>query len=130
MKLSRGYEAEQQGLQAQTETLARQISEQEQKTLDLNRFLTQVRKHTHVEELTPTLLNELVERIEIHAPDKSSGKRNQPVDVHFNFVGLIGKRIFSEPNASKAESLANAGSVEPKAQSPARFVPLHEFSPA
>jgi len=31
--------------------------------------------HTHVDELAPTLLNELVERVEIHAPDKSSGKR-------------------------------------------------------
>ena len=62
MKLSRGYEAEQQNLQEQVTELAEQIALQEQKTLDLSRFLAQVRKHTHVDGLTPTLLNELVER--------------------------------------------------------------------
>ena len=130
MKLSRGYEAEQQKLQEQVTELAEQIAAQEQKTLDVSRFLKQVRKYTHVEELTPTLLNELVERIEIHAPDKSSGKRAQEIDVYFNFVGLIDELDFEEPKASKIESLANAGSIEPKAQSPAGFAPLHEFSPA
>ena len=102
MKLSRGYEAEQQELTAQTESLARQIAGQEQQTLDLNCFLKQVRKYTHVTELTPTLLNELVERIEIHMPDKSSGKRIQPVDVHFRAVGVIGKLDFSKSFESVA----------------------------
>jgi len=109
IKLSRGYEAEQQKLQAQVAELAELIVAQEQKKLDLSRFLKQVRKYTHVEELTPTMLNELVERIEIHAPDKSSGRRTQEIDVYFNFVGLIGKLNFSEPKASKPGSRANAG---------------------
>ena len=130
MKLSKGYEAEQQKLQEQAAELAEQIATQEQKAIDLNRFVAQVRKHTQVEELTPTILNDLVERIEVHAPDKSSGKRVQEIDVHFNFVGLIGELEFGEPMPSKTESLANAGSIEPKAQSPAGFAPLHEFSPA
>ena len=55
-----------------------------------------------MEELTPTMLNELVERIEIHAPDKSSGRRIQEIDVYFNFVGLIGKLDFGEPKPFKA----------------------------
>jgi len=48
IKLSRGYEQEQQELQAQTSALEEQISSQEQKTLDLSRFLTQIRKYTHL----------------------------------------------------------------------------------
>ena len=122
MKLSRGYEAEQQKLAEQATELAEQIASQEQKTLDLNRFLAQVRKHTDVKELTPTLLNELVERIEIHAPDKSGGKHIVPIDIYYNFVGLIGKLEFSEPNASKAENLANAGSNLSKSASRAWFL--------
>jgi hypothetical protein len=90
VKLSQGYEQEQADLARETETLAMQISVQEQQTLDVSRFLAQVRKHTHVTELTPTLLNELVERIEVHAPDKSSGKRKQQIDVVFNYVGAVG----------------------------------------
>jgi hypothetical protein len=89
VKLSQGYEREQQQLQTQTADLAQQVETEEQKTLDLSRFLAQVRKHANVTELTPTMLNELVERIEVHAPDKSSGKRVQQIDVIFNFVGLI-----------------------------------------
>lgn len=101
MKLSQGYEKEQQDLQVQVAELSRRIAEQEQQTLDLSRFLTQVRKYTHIEELTPTLLNELVERIAIHAPDKSSGKRVVEIDVYFNFVGLVGK--LDLPKSSKLE---------------------------
>lgn len=41
-------------------------------------------------ELTPTMLNELIEKIVIHAPDKSSGKRVQQVDIYYNFgVGML-----------------------------------------
>jgi hypothetical protein len=89
MKLSQGYEQEQSSLQSQTNALTEQIETQEQHILDLSRFLTRVRKHTLVTELTPTLLNELVERIEVHAPDKSSGKRCQQVEVCFNFIGAL-----------------------------------------
>ena len=40
-------------------------------------------------ELTPALLREFVEKIVIHAPDKSSGHRIQRIDVHYNFIGEI-----------------------------------------
>jgi len=118
MKLSRGYEAEQRELTAQTAELAGQIAAQEQKTLDLSRFLAQVRKHTCVEKLTPTLLNELVERIEIHVTDKSGGKRTQQIDVYFNFVGLIGKLDFAPQSpAAQAAGGANPGNPpKPAAQ--------------
>ena len=109
MKLSRGYEQEQRELQGQTTALTEQVSTQEQKTLDLSRFLAQVRKHTNVTELTKILLNELVERIEIHAPDKSSGKRVQDIDIYFNFVGLIGKLDFAKASESETNAKAKVG---------------------
>ena len=42
-----------------------------------------------IKELTPTIVNELINKIIIHAPDKSSGKRMQKIDIIFNFVGDI-----------------------------------------
>ena len=116
MKLSRGYEQEQRELTAQTTALTEQISTREQKELDLSRFLAQVRKHTNVTELTPALLNELVERIEIHAPDKSSGKRVQPIDIYFNFVGLIGRLSFAK--TSKPETQRSAKAEEHMSEMP------------
>jgi len=114
MKFSRNYEAEQKELAAQTEAFARQIAEQEPQKYDPSRFLAQVRKYTHVTELTPTLLNELVERIEIHAPDKSSGKRVQKIDVIFNYVGTIEKLGFPKSNASAVLAEYGRGSQHRK----------------
>ena len=113
IKLSRGYEQEQADLSAETEALAQKIAAQEQQTVDLSRFLAQVRKYTCVEELTPILLNELVERIEVHAPDKSSGRRTQQVDVRFNFVGVIGKLDFLK--SDKPILLVETEAGQPKA---------------
>jgi hypothetical protein len=36
-------------------------------------------------------LHKLIERIEVHLPDKSSGKRVQEITIHLNFIGEIGK---------------------------------------
>ncbi len=33
---------------------------------------------------------EFVEKIVVHAPDKSSGHRTQQIDIHYNFIGEIG----------------------------------------
>jgi len=30
-------------------------------------------------------MHELIERIEVHAPDKSSGHRQQKIDIYFKF---------------------------------------------
>jgi len=48
-----------------------------QEACDLRRFLKSVRKYTDPEELTAEMLNELVDKIIVHAPDKSSGHRRQ-----------------------------------------------------
>ena len=109
IKLSRGYEQEQRELATQTEALAQQIADQEQQTLDASCFLTQVRKYSNVTELTATMLNELVERVEIHAPDKSSGKRVQQIDIYFNFVGVIDELELAKTGESKTEAKAKTG---------------------
>jgi len=107
-------------LTTETGTLADRIAAQEQQTFDLSRFLTQVRKYTCVAELTPTILNELVERIEIHSPDRSTGKRLQQIDVYFNHIGLIDKLEFAKTKPSRPEAQAiavsgeNGGAVSPK----------------
>lgn len=30
-----------------------------------------------------------IERINVHAPDKSSGHRSQQVDIIYNFIGIL-----------------------------------------
>jgi len=48
-----------------------------------------VRRYTEIPELTPTILNEYIEKIVVFEADKSSGRREQTVDFYFNFIGKI-----------------------------------------
>ena len=44
---------------------------------------------TEINELTPILVNSLIERIEVHNNDKSSGHCYVKVDIYFTAVGMI-----------------------------------------
>ena len=57
--------------------------------VNVQSFLKIVKKYTQPTELTPALLREFVEKIVVHAPDKSSGHRVPRIDVHYNFIGEI-----------------------------------------
>ena len=51
--------------------------------------ISTLREITEIKELTPTLINTLIERIEVHNNDKSSGHCYVKVDVYFTAVGMI-----------------------------------------
>ena len=88
-KLSGGYEKEQAELQASIKELRPLIEERETQAVNIQSFLKIVRKYTEPTELTPMLVHEFVDKIIVHAPDKSSGHRVQQIDVHYNFIGEI-----------------------------------------
>ena len=51
--------------------------------------LKNVRKYTELQELTAELLNDLIGRIIVHAPDKSNGKRRQKIEIFYKPAGII-----------------------------------------
>ncbi len=57
------------------------------KIADFASFAAIVRKYVGIRELTPTIVNEFVEKIIVHAPDKSSGHRRQKIELVWNFIG-------------------------------------------
>ena len=57
--------------------------------VNVQSFLKIVKKYTEPTELTPALLREFVEKVVIHAPDRSNGHRVQRIDVHYTFIGEI-----------------------------------------
>jgi uncharacterized coiled-coil protein SlyX len=89
-KLSVGYESEQRQLTDRISILESDLAQQSEKTANVGKFLTTVRKYTDIQELTPTILREFIDRIYIHEPDRSSGKRQQKVDIHYHVVGELG----------------------------------------
>lgn len=87
MKMSKGYEDEQRTLQAEADTIQNELQQEEKKSVDVKRFLAVVKKYTDLTELTPEILHEFVDRIIVHAPDKSSGRRLQEIEIIYNHIG-------------------------------------------
>lgn len=65
------------------------IDNDKQNEVDLQKFLRNVRKYTDPKELTAAILNDLVDKTVIHAPDKSSGHRKQKIEIYYKAVGII-----------------------------------------
>ena len=52
-------------------------------------FVALTQKYVDVPELTPTIVNEYIKKIEVFAPDKSSGKRVQHIHIKYDGIGFI-----------------------------------------
>ena len=83
--MSAGYEEEQAKLKATVAELTAFVETAEQKSSDVTAFLKVVHKYEHIETLTPEIMHELIDKIIVHEPDKSSGKRVQDIEIHFRF---------------------------------------------
>ncbi|WP_300346736.1 DUF4368 domain-containing protein [uncultured Oscillibacter sp.] len=85
-KLSEGYEKEQADLKQSVGNLRAIVNAAETQAVNVKSFLKIVKKYTEPTELTPAILREFVEKVVVHAPDKSSGHRVQRIDVHYTFI--------------------------------------------
>lgn len=88
-KLMLQYENEQHELTEKVQFAKEQLASVEQKAIDLRLLLKTVRELTDVKELTPTLVNSLIERIEVHNNDKYDGHCHVKVDIYFTVVGMM-----------------------------------------
>ena len=89
LKLSAEYEAEQKELTEKVKTDREMINAYEQDKADFDSFAAVIRKYVGITELTPTIVNEFVKKIIVHAPDKSSGHRRQKIQIIWNFIGEL-----------------------------------------
>jgi hypothetical protein len=82
-----GYEQEQTALrQAITEAEAA-LTAFEQDTTNVERFLELAKKYTDFSELTTPMINEFIEKIVVHAPEKVDGDRVQEVEIFLKYIG-------------------------------------------
>ena len=105
-QLSEGYEVEQETLKEQTDALKSGLAAFEDDGLRAEKFLALARKYTDFTELTAPLLHAFVEKVVVHEADKSSGKREQQVDIHLNFIGQFHAPAEAEPDAGDEEKRA------------------------
>ena len=102
LKLSAEYEVEQKELTEKVKTEQQEVATYEQNKMDFDSFAAIIRKYVGITELTPTIVNEFVKKIVVHAPEKINGKRFQKVDIVFNFVGEI--HLPAEPQTEQKEA--------------------------
>ena len=88
-KMSRRYEDEQKELAEKIKKLRSEIEKQSSRSMTTDMFIGLVRKYTRARELTPRMLNELVEKIEVFNAEKIDGVWEQRLRIHYNCVGTI-----------------------------------------
>ena len=87
--LSDNYEQEQKELREKLLQLNKEIAQQEEQAENIDRFIGKVRKYLDLDELTPAILNDMVTAVYVHAPDKSSGHREQQIEISYDLVGIL-----------------------------------------
>ena len=75
LKLSAEYENEQAELQKQIKVYEEETNNFDRQQIDFKQFHEIVKKYVGIKELTPTIVNEFIKKIVVHAPDKSNGHR-------------------------------------------------------
>ena len=88
-KMSRRYEDEQKELSEKIKKLRSEIEKQSSRSMTTDMFIGLVRKYTRVRKLTPRMLNELIEKIEVFNAEKIDGVWEQRLRIHYNCVGTI-----------------------------------------
>ncbi|HIV47152.1 MAG TPA: recombinase family protein [Candidatus Acutalibacter stercorigallinarum] len=85
-----GYEAEQASLQERVSQLREQLAHTQEVQDNVEQFVPLIQKYTDIQELTPHILNELIEKIVVHEKKvEEDGSKSQMVEIHYKFVGCI-----------------------------------------
>ena len=88
-RMSRRYEEEQKELAERIKALRAEIDKQNSQSMTTDMFISLVRKYTRARKLTPRMLNELIEKIEVFNAEKVDGVWEQRLRIHYNCVGAI-----------------------------------------
>ena len=74
---------------ARMKELQEELDKDKSKAVTSDMFMASVRKYTRARKLTPRMLNELIEKIEVHQSEKIDGKTVQRLTIHYNCIGAI-----------------------------------------
>ena len=84
MELSADYEQEQRELKDRAAALQAELDKSQAATVNAEKFMGIVQKHLAFEELTPTLLREMIEKIVVHERIDEDKTRHISIEIHFN----------------------------------------------
>ena len=105
-QLSQDYESEQAELEKQTAELKAELAQFDSDSLRADKFMELAKRYTDFSELTPAILHEFVEKVVVHEADRSSGRREQLVDIYLNYIGQFDVPEEIESDAAGEEQRA------------------------
>ena len=88
-KMSQRYEEEQAALFEKIKTLRKELDKLSSEAVSTDMFLSTVRKYTRAKKLTPRMVNELIDHIEVYQAEKIDGEWVQKLTIHYNCVGAL-----------------------------------------
>lgn len=96
------YDSEQKQLKITIEQTQNELKEYEEDNDKINQFLELTKKYTDFSVLTPVMINEFIDKIIVHAADKSSGERTQEIEIYLKFIGKFDVPM-PEPTTAELE---------------------------
>ena len=88
-KMSQRYEEEQAGLAEKIKTLRKELEKLSSEAVSTDMFLSTVRKYTRAKKLTPRMVNELIDHIEVYQAERVNGEWVQKLTIYYNCVGAL-----------------------------------------
>ena len=102
--LIRQYSKEQGELNEEIDGIEAFLSEVEENRKSGKRFVDLMSRYNNFDEITPFMVNEFIDRIEVHERDrKGSIQTTQKIDIYFNFIGNYSMPEKELTEAEKAE---------------------------
>ena len=88
-RLSAQFSSERKEVEERLSVISEELRTEECILENVARFTKTIGKYLDIKELNKTVLNELIDKIEVHEAEKIDGKRVQKVDIYYRFVGNL-----------------------------------------
>ena len=88
-KMAKRYEQEQGENGKRIKTLRLELKQSEGKRMDIDDFLTTVRRYTNATKITKRMVGELIDHIDVYQAEKQDGVTTQRVEIHYNCIGAF-----------------------------------------
>ena len=123
--LSKKYEEEQLDIRDKINTIEQDIQNISSSETDCNRFINAISQYDNFEEITPYMVNELIDKIVIHEREQRGAIVNytQKVEIYFSFIGKLEVPVSDDEELSEEEQAEKKAEME---KLEARRKRLHE----
>ena len=100
-RMTANYEEEQKGLESRVAELKKLLAAEKDRSVNVDHFLTLVRKYTDVQELTAEIVREFVEKVYVYQAERIDGQKVQRIRIVWNCIGE-----FTPPTLTNTEKSA------------------------